>query len=154
MTEDVKQQAQIFLDNFGVKLPLEAKVVGKQLFHVPVKIGELANQIPLDPFSIGLMLGEAKSRRFVPSFALLDLCKGSENRVVIANDAQWLFLCGRDIFLDNVLRKGKLNEQFLVVNEQGEVLGLGCFAQVKGKRLLKNVFDRGDFLRREERKKK
>ena len=150
----VQESLAQFAKPFGISLPENIIWQGKQAFLVPPEVQAVADQIDGSPFAIGLPLGEADKKGFRPSFALLDLLKETENKITIMNEAEWLFTCGRDIFLDKVKAKGKLKEVFLVVNEQGVVLGLAKKEQ-KGKNLIyKNLFDRGDFLRREEKRKK
>lgn len=143
-----------FAKPFDVQLPTNIVWKGKRAYVVPKRLQEVAERIKADPFSLGLPLGEVTSKGFKPSFALLDLCKDTNNKITIQNEAEWLFTCGRDIFPEKVMDKGELRDTFLVVNEQGFVLGLAKKEQ-KGKNLIyKNLLDRGDFLRREEKRKK
>lgn len=92
----------------------------------------------------GLVLGHKKNN-FKPSLYLLELiAKDSSKKIVINSKAEWLFLCGRDVFKDSILKKNA-TEFCLVQNEKDENLGFGL---IKGN-LVKNMLDRGDFLRRE-----
>ncbi len=100
----------------------------------------------------GRLLGRTRGE-FIPGAGLLrELCKiKGSNRVWIDDRVGWLFACGRDVFEESILRsEGKMIEgaYFLVM------LGENCLGYVRvetqeGKRILKNVFDLGDFLRRE-----
>ena len=131
---------QQFCKPYGVPLPVDVFARGRYVFLATEKVHELVDEQGLDPFCVGLLLGEAKPKQFLPSFALLDLLKDSDNRVVIADEAVWLFTCGRDVFM--------------VKDKHGAVWGLGSLAKEGKNAFVKNVFDRGDYLRREERKKR
>ena len=78
------------------------------------------------------------------------------NKVVLNKKASWLFICGRDVFQQGIIkaigsqRKGDCT---LVLNEFGECLGFGVLTaslkEQSGKIAIRNVLDVGDFLRRE-----
>lgn len=154
MHEDVREAAEKFVKKFKVDFPSNVIVKGKRLYLASKELQDFLADVPLDSFSVGLPLGELSTKGFMPSLALLDLLKDSENKLVIKDDAEWLFTCGRDIFADKVLRKGDhLKEPFLIVNKKNEVLGLGKFDHSDKKGTILNVMDRGDFLRREEKRK-
>ena len=102
----------------------------------------------------GNLLGRTK-REFMPGAPLLrELGKmKGPNKVWVDERVGWLFVCGRDIFEESIVRaEGVLKEGtcFLVM------LGDDCLGYVRvetqdGRRLLRNIFDLGDFLRRERR---
>jgi len=94
----------------------------------------------------GIFLGEIYKKKFKPSFILLDLInKHTDKKVQVNDKAAWLYVCGRDIldydadFPDRTI--------VLVTTEQDEVLGYGMFWD--GPVSVKNLLDRGDFLRKE-----
>lgn len=101
----------------------------------------------------GKLLGKDR-RLFHPSPALLQEVaseKGDLNRIHVDRETGWLFVCGRDIFEESILRKeGEFEEgSFSLVMLDGDCLGYGRVEMFQGRRILKNVFDIGDFLRRE-----
>ncbi|MFQ5620245.1 MAG: hypothetical protein ACE5FT_00205 [Candidatus Nanoarchaeia archaeon] len=99
-----------------------------------------------DPTYTGTYLGEEVKKKFKPSFILLDLIgKHTDKKVRVNDKAAWLFICGRDI-LDS---KANFPDRtiVLVTSENDEVLGYGIFWE--GKISVKNILDRGDFLRKE-----
>jgi ribosome biogenesis protein Nip4 len=107
------------------------------------------NSLSLDePELIGNYLGKITKNKFIPSFYLLEWINNKTNQKIIINSrASWLFLCGRDVFNKSIIssnNKGKV----IVLNENNEVLGYGIFNNDG----VKNLFDRGDFLRREKSK--
>lgn len=102
----------------------------------------------------GILLGAVKKERFDPSLYFLELlAKKSTNKVFINNKAEWLFLCGRDAFKENAIKDNSTNNIFLVQNERDENIGLGTWEKKGKTAMLKNIMDRGDYLRREMSKK-
>jgi ribosome biogenesis protein Nip4 len=101
------------------------------------------------PAAVGLPLGK-EDRGFRPSLFLLEeLSKISSNKIFINDKAEWLFLCGRDVFEESIVRDETTGDIFLVQNERDENLGYAERVGHGHKILLKNLMDRGDFLRRE-----
>lgn len=108
-------------------------------------------------FAAGVYLGEEKGG-FEPTPALLELISANtgEHKAVVDGKAAWLFLCGRDLFEKGILRAGEPTKEgrLLVENERGENLGYGLVPDGRGRRknknvAVKNLLDRGFFLRRE-----
>ena len=84
---------------------------------------------------------------------MLDIIgKSTKRRIIIDDKAEWLFLCGRDIFGKSIVR-ADVKEGFAIIqNKAGETLGFGKITDdisKKNKAVIKNKLDRGDFLRRE-----
>ncbi len=113
----------------------------------------LKNRAGREPFSIGLFLGEIKKNNFVPGTPLLDMIsKMSDKKIFVNRKTAWLFLCGRDIFGRGIAKSNVNKGLALVQNEADENLGYGeIIADLgnKDKVVVKNLFDRGNFLRRE-----
>jgi len=143
-----EEQLEAFLEPFGVEKPSNIIVKGKKVFEAPPRVRETAEMAKAEFISLGLPMGEVTKKGFMPSFALLDMIAGSPNAVVINQEAEWLFLCGRDVFARNVVSDENTAQMFLVKNQRGEVLGLGAWGRAK--KHVKPVLDRGDFLRREQ----
>ena len=119
---------------------------GKTYF---LKSGSSLKSLTAEPIMPGLPLGVEDSF-FKPSLFLLELLsKKTKNKVFINKEAEWLFLCGRDVFPANVAKDNSKEKVFLVQNELDENLGLGIKTNHKGKKIIRNLIDRGDFLRRE-----
>ena len=102
---------------------------------------------------VGKLLGKDR-RLFQPSPALLQELASEEgplNRVHVNRETGWLFVCGRDVFEESIMRReGEFEEGTLsLVMLDGDCLGYGRVEDFKGKMILKNLFDIGDFLRRE-----
>ena len=106
----------------------------------------------------GLYLGKAKNGLFFPSFNFLNmLVDVAGNKIVLNRKAAWLFICGRDLFRNGILKvqgSQKKGDFVLVMNEFGECLGFGMIAGIfegsgKNEVVVRNLLDVGDFLRRE-----
>jgi ribosome biogenesis protein Nip4 len=100
----------------------------------------------------GKLLGRTKGE-FIPGASLLrELGKMQGlHKVWVDEKIGWLFACGRDVFGESILRsEGELAEGTCFLVMLGEdCLGYGRIETVGGKMLLRNIFDLGDFLRRE-----
>jgi len=90
---------------------------------------------------------------FEPSAILLDLLsKEQETRKVNVNrETAWLFVCGRDIFQENILcAEGRLSpgSYYLVIFDRW-CLGYGRYETVWNSKMIRNYYNIGDFLHRE-----
>ncbi|MBS7632706.1 hypothetical protein KEJ15_03675 [Candidatus Bathyarchaeota archaeon] len=151
-----------FAREFGAKLELRRNLIVKKnnrYFLVDEKLKPFA----LDNFYFaGIYLGKVKKSKFFPSFELLRIIaeEGKANQITITERAEWLFICGRDIFGKNILKvKGstKRGVHTLVMSKHGDCLGFGRILHdlkdgVAGV-AVKNVSDIGDFLRRERQRR-
>ncbi len=149
-----EQALKEFLKTYDAETPENLIIKGKRIYQASEKLKETAKKIPQEYFSIGIPIGEIKGKNFKPSFELLDRIKKTNNKVIINEEGEWMFICGRDVFEKNIIKKGEVKKEFLVMNEKEEVLGIGELRREKKKTIIKNKLDRGDFLRREEKRKK
>lgn len=100
----------------------------------------------------GFYLGQNK-KWFQPSSLLLQKLGKEENtrKAYVDRDAAWLFVVGRDIFEENVQAftdNVKLGNYCLVMYGE-DCLGYGRYETSGKLKVIKNIFDLGDFLRRE-----
>jgi ribosome biogenesis protein Nip4 len=100
----------------------------------------------------GRYLGRDR-RLFQPSALLLEALarEPGTRKVHVGRDAAWLFVCGRDLFEESVERvEGELalGGYYLVVYV-GRCVGYGRYETAGDRRIIRNLFDIGDFLRRE-----
>jgi ribosome biogenesis protein Nip4 len=100
----------------------------------------------------GKLLGRTKGE-FIPSASLLrELGRlNGPNKIWVDDKVGWLFVCGRDIFEDSIERsEGEFEEGFyFLVMIEDDCLGYGKVETSNGRKMLKNIVDLGDFLRRE-----
>ena len=146
-----------FVSRFGTKIRLdETSIVKRQdrFFLLDEKVKRLTSK---DFYYAGVYLGEAKDGGFFPSFNLLNMiAQKKANRINVEKKAEWLFICGRDVFEEGITKvtgSTKKGDYVLVLNSYGECLGFGkMLRSADGKRkglAVENILDVGDFLRRE-----
>jgi ribosome biogenesis protein Nip4 len=103
----------------------------------------------------GKLLGRTK-REFIPSTILLRelSCLHGVNKIWVDERIGWLFTCGRDVFEESIQRiEGTFEEgTYFLVMLNLDCLGYGIVEKLAQKRILRNIFDIGDFLRRENAK--
>lgn len=150
------KQMNIFLKNIGSKKSFEVKDVLKvniKRFFVDDSLKEFVFNKEKAAYA-GEYLGDEKQDEFIPSFGLLDkISEENVNKIYLDRKTAWLFLCRRDIFEGSILKtEGNFEEEelFLVMLDD-DCLGYGCVDLFQGKKILKNLADRGDFLRREKK---
>jgi len=143
-----------FLERVGSNLQVnedETLKINNKRFTVTPGLGEYI--VRWDKLvSAGRFLGKDRND-FHPSSILLSMLSSEPdlNKIYVDRDTAWLFVCGRDIFEKNILRvegEFELGEYFLVMLD-AECLGYGKITKFEDMRILRNIFDIGDFLRRE-----
>jgi ribosome biogenesis protein Nip4 len=138
-----------FCKEFGDFIP-QATLVGERYYLLGEDLQGFRSGEQRKPYSVGLFLGMGK-RAFVPTPALLTLLADHSSRKAVLKDekAEWLFICGNNIFPDyftTTVKEGLV----LVQNQRDENLGLARLADDrKFGRILKNILDRGNYLRHE-----
>ena len=148
---------QTFAELFGAKMKLDEKCVvhrGKRYFLFKE---DMQNLVSSDFFYGGIYLGKTGKGKFLPSFELLRMIARQEaNKVFINSRSEWLFICGRDLFRQGIIKlygNIKVGSHVLVLNQNDECLGFGrAIADLSATQtgvVVKNLFDIGDFLRRE-----
>jgi len=120
----------------------------------------MKQKIPKGFFYAGEYLGAVKGASFFPSFLLLaKIAQTKAKKVIVDKKTAWLFICGRDIFRQGIIKANNLKkgDHTLVINEKNECLGFGkIMVNLRGvpdskEVAVKNILDLGDFLRREKR---
>jgi len=128
----------------------KTKQIGRRVFYVPEQLRNL--DIELEPYSIGMYLGEQR-KEFTPSVALIDaISKKSDKKIFVNKEGEFLFLCGRDLMGKSIVKADVKKGFCLVQNEKDENLGYGRFATGLAhddRIVVKNRMDKGHFLRRE-----
>lgn len=125
---------------------------GKRLFHDPEHQKEWCDQNKLAPHSVGIFLGETK-KDFQPTpYCYERISRHVNEEVIVDAKGAWLFLCGRDIF-GKAVKSGtpKLGTHVFLYDENHNLLGYGVWTAdslAKNKPVIKNVHDKGVYLRR------
>ncbi len=152
-----------FLIQFGIRRfdtdNCHLLVQGNKYFLIKKDLHDIIKKTK-KPFYAGTYVGKARGRKFFPSVNLLNSIKNkTQNKIWLDNKTEWLFVCGRDIFGEGITKashavhKGIIT---LVLNERNEVLGFGKAVKKPKEKgvVVDNIFDIGDFLRRERKIKK
>jgi len=149
-----------FVGQFRASIPLDESRIIRNRNRYYLLSKKLKQQLQKGFFYAGAYLGAVKGASFFPSFLLLAMIAESKaNKLVVDKKTAWLFICGRDIFKQGILKvKGSRKGDYtLILNEHNECLGFGkimCNLREESdanKVAVKNILDIGDFLRREKR---
>lgn len=136
-----------FLDEFeDVNLDLSrVKKEAKDIYLIPEKIEKIISQSREEPVSAGILLGNIVKKFFVPTPNILELINKQTSQKIIVNDkTAWLFICGRDVFNEGIIKiENKNARMVLVLNEKKEILGVAK----NFKNQFKNIYDIGIFVR-------
>ncbi|MBW2987514.1 hypothetical protein KY336_03090, partial [Candidatus Woesearchaeota archaeon] len=98
-------------------------IANKEQIEMMEKIKEKEGIVPE---MVGTFLGEISKKKFKPSLALLELlARHSERKVFVDDKAEWLFLCGKDVFKESVKKCNVKSGLVLVQNKKDENLGNG-----------------------------
>lgn len=142
-----------FIEQFTTKKYPNIIKIGNKHYLVSDELLAAKEKINLTPKSIGVYLGEEKNKKFNASLALIDqLSKDSDRKVYITKKAEWLFLCGRDLFGESIKKAQYSDPGFVLIqNMNDENLGLGEIVKPLTSKgiVIKNIIDKGDYLRRE-----
>jgi ribosome biogenesis protein Nip4 len=147
---------EVFASRFGCRVTFNSEMVTEKNQRYYLLNPRLKTILLNDYYYAGLYLGKVKNGMFFPSFNLLNLLvSAAANKIVIDQKTAWLFICGRDVFFEGIVKlmgSKRKGDATLVMNEFGECLGFGKILDITGSRgrvAVKNVLDAGDFLRRE-----
>lgn len=137
--------------------------VGKSFYQADPELDRLREKIDSninrEPNVLGRFLGSLQGSKFLPGVELLDILgEDTERWIKIDDNAEWLFLCGRDLMGKSITEANTKRGMTLVKNKHNEILGYGKITELleakNAERIcVENILDRGDFLRREMRKK-
>lgn len=149
-----------FTSLFGMQLD-SSKIlkIGKNYYFADESLQELRSKINRDIFAAGLYLGCDSGKHFDPSPALIDMLSkmssANDKKIYVNEKAEGLFLYGRNILKDSISRNpNKIDSGYVFVqNERDENLGFGIFQTQGDQVIVKNLLDKGFYLRKEAKKK-
>jgi len=128
--------------------PEDVTMINNKRFNSPIK---LPITIPGLVYT-SLYLGQNR-QRFEPSSLLLQILakESSTHKVYVERDTAWLFVVGKDIFDENIIERtdGVHLGGYCLVMFGEHCIGYGRYETSLDRRVVKNLFDVGDFLRRE-----
>lgn len=146
-----------FVSRFGTSTSLDENSLLKKQNRLFLVSKRLKTLVSKDFFYAGIYLGKTEDGKFFPSANLLRMiAEEPANKVVVDEKTEWLFTCGRDVFKQGVIQvqgSGRKGDYTLVLNKHHECLGFGMILvdldKERERAVIKNMFDIGDFLRRE-----
>lgn len=114
----------------------------------------------IKPLFAGLKLGEVGRRFRFTVEGTFFLVKKKKKRIYVNDRGEMLFLYGRDIFSESVVKATpdiKENDIVFVCNKAGDILGIGksryeadkLRSVEKDRVVVENLVDRGEYLRKE-----
>ena len=145
---------QEFLKPFGIKKETGAQIVGRSYFIVKDK-----NFLAKHPIYAGECIAHIRGPVLIPSIDFLQqIGKEARKHIIVNEKAEWLFICGRDIFAKGIVSHNNpaMNDRVVILNQHKECIGFGdVIAPLDGQRVvIKRLFDLGDLLRRERKSRK
>jgi ribosome biogenesis protein Nip4 len=152
------KQIENFVSRFNSGVSFDERLIVENENRYFLLNENLKELIRKEFFYAGTYLGKVKSGKFFPSFNLLRMiAEQKSNKTVVDKKAEWLFICGRDIFQKGIVKvigSKRRGDYTLILNQHGECLGFGRILcnlyEGKGEDVvIKNISDIGDFLRRE-----
>ena len=128
----------------------EVYQIGDEMYFVSPRLLRIGKAMPRKPVFVGAFLGRRKRGFFVPGIHLLDLlAKSKKTKKAFVNDkSAMIFLYGKNVLKQSIQKteNNPTKGDWVLVISKDECLGFGVM-QPDG--TLRNVFDLGDFLRRE-----
>jgi ribosome biogenesis protein Nip4 len=150
-----------FAKIFGIILVDDRIIsIGRHYYYVNDALKNERESIKRDVFSLGTYLGQDSGKHFDPSPACIDflskLPEANARKIVISEKSESLFLYGRNILINSISKNPhNIKEGFVFIqNEQDENLGYGIFQEQGNDIVVKNLLDKGNYLRDETKKKK
>ena len=144
-----------FIGQFTSEDIADVRRVGRNFFQAEERLWNIKSGVNRDVFSVGTFLGEEK-KGFNPSPALIELLSKFPDtqgkKVFVNNKAEWMFLCGRNVLGDSIVKNpSNLSSGLVFVqNERDENLGYGLFKK-EDTLIIKHILDKGKYLRMNER---
>jgi ribosome biogenesis protein Nip4 len=146
-----------FISRFHASIIFNESLIVKKENRYFLLNEDLRSLVTENFFYAGTYLGKIKDGNFFPSFSLLKMIAEREANKIIVNDkTAWLFICGRDIFKQGILKTDgskRKGDYTLILNQHQECLGFGkilnSLEEERKGVAVKNISDIGDFLQRE-----
>ena len=117
-----------FVSRFNASISFDENLIVKKENRYFLINENLKKFITKDFFHAGIYIGKIKNGNFFPSFSLLKMiAEGKANKVIVDKKTEWLFICGRDIFKQGIMKvigSKRKGDYTLILNEHGKFLGL------------------------------
>ena len=149
-----KMNLDEFLKPFGIKKKIDTQIVNRSYFIVKDR-----QFLGKNPAYSGECIAHIRGPVLIPSIDFLQqIGKESRRHVIINPKAEWLFICGRDIFTKGITAHNnpEVGDRVVILNQHKECLGYGDMTApfTDTRVVIKRLFDIGDLLRRERKSRK
>ena len=143
-----------FLKPFGIKKKIDVQIVKRSYFIVMDR-----QFLGKNPVYSGECIAHIRGPVLIPSVTFLQqIGKEARKHVILTEKAEWLFICGRDIFAKGITSHNDpaIGDRVVILNQHKECLGYGDMTApfTDTRVVIKRLFDIGDLLRRERKTKK
>lgn len=155
--EKVLRNAFKFFNSLGFLEERRIVIKGKEVFVVSKELYEFLKR-GVECYA-GVKIGEIGKRFRLTLEGSFWLMKNEKKKIWVNEKGEMLFLYGRDIFTESVIKVGDFeeNEIIFICNRYGDVLGIGkarfdstrILSQERDRVVVENLLDRGVYLRHE-----
>lgn len=149
-----------FIEKFAPQLRFEGEIVEVDKHYFLLGAGmekveeEVRTSSQLKPCYSGIYLGRSKKEKFYPSSWLLQqAAKLSDKKAVVNSKAEWMLICGKDVWGENIVSSTIDSGDVLILNKHNECIGYGVIEHRGKRKYIRRLFDIGDLLRREHLRK-
>ncbi|CAB49179.1 PUA domain-containing protein [Pyrococcus abyssi] len=126
----------------------------RDVYAVNEEVWKIIEDINMRPYSLGTFVGtirvdENLVEKFYPNLEFFSLIKLEKNYVILGPKASFLFTTGKDAPKEAVREiKWQGSKRVVVLNDLGDIIGIGLINPKSDRRFIKNLKDVGEFLRR------
>ncbi|AAL82064.1 hypothetical protein PFDSM3638_09760 [Pyrococcus furiosus DSM 3638] len=126
----------------------------RDVYAVNNEVWKIIEDLTVRPFALGTFVGMIKVdenlvEKFYPAIEFFTFVDIEKNYAVLGPKASFLFTTGKDV-PKKAVRKlvWKGSKKIVVMNELGDVLGIGRINPSNEEKFIKNITDVGAFLRK------
>ncbi|ASJ15807.1 hypothetical protein A3L04_01325 [Thermococcus chitonophagus] len=126
----------------------------RDVYAVNEDVWRIIESLKMRPYGAGTFVGTIKVdenlvEKFYPNIEFFSFIRIEKNYAILGPKASFLFTTGKDAPKKAVKEiKWQGSKKIVVMNEWGDVIGLGIVNPKEERRFIKNLADVGEFLRR------
>ncbi|WP_048055382.1 NIP7 N-terminal domain-related protein [Pyrococcus sp. NA2] len=126
----------------------------RDVYAVNEEIWKIIERLKLRPYSLGTFVGTIKIdenlvEKFHPNIEFFGLLSLKKNYAILGPKASFLFTTGKDVPRRAVIKLNwRGSKRIVVLNELGDIIGLGLVNPDDEEKFIKNLRDVGEILRR------
>jgi len=138
-----------YLKQFGIKEQIDTISLNRALYRKADK-----TLLQKKPAYSGELIARQRGDTYIPSINFLQhIGKQARHKVHVDNKGEWMVICGRDLFKKSVTKhtNPQPDDKVVIINQHDECIGYGDYQE--GRIAVKNLFDIGNLLRRERKRR-